>query len=60
MNGIVENYKKTVYYTNQIFGYLKMREDGVSGDELSKAIADGYSNLRVYYTRMKNIIKRNY
>lgn len=60
MNGIVENYKKTVYYTNQVFRYLKMREDGMSGDEIETAIANGYSNIRVYYTRMKNIIKKNY
>jgi hypothetical protein len=60
MSGIIENYKNTVYYTNRVFYYLKLQEDGMSGDEIDMAIASAYSNIRVYYTRMKNIIKKSY
>lgn len=60
IGGIIENYKKTIYYTNQLFYYRSLKEEWISGDEIDAAIASAYSNIRVYYTRMKNIIKESY
>lgn len=53
---IITNYKNFIYYTNQIFYFLKLREDWYNWKELDTAVLETYQNIRTYYKRLKNLI----
>jgi len=55
-NGMIENHNKFVYYTNKLFFYLDLREKWfATGDEIDVAIQNSYTNVKSYYTRIKNL-----
>lgn len=60
MQGIIKNYSDFVYHTNKLFGYLEIRESGISGKTIDTAIIRSYQNIRISYNRMRNTIARNY
>lgn len=60
MQGIIKNYKDFVYHTNKLFQYLSIKDNGISGKSIDTAILRSYQNVRISYTRMRNIIARNY
>ena len=60
MQGIIKNYKGFIYHTDKLFFYLSIKDNGLKGKEIDTAILRSYQNTRIYYTRMKNIIKRDY
>ncbi len=53
---IIENYKKFIYYSNQIFYFLKLREKWYKWNEINNAIMKSYQNIRTYYRRLKRLI----
>ena len=59
MQGIIKNYSGFIYHTNKLFQYLAIKDSGILGKEVDTAILRSYQNVRIYYTRMKNIISRN-
>ncbi len=58
-NWIITNYNNFVYYTNQFFFYLKIKEQNNNFVELDTAIINSYTNMRSSYRKVKNIIKGN-
>jgi len=60
MQGIIKNYKWFIYNTNKFFQYLSIKDSGITWKSIDTAILRSYQNVRIYYTRMKNIIKRKY
>lgn len=58
MADITTNYNNFVYYTNKTFYYLRQRELGYTGKHTDRAIRNGYSNMRVYYTRVKALVAK--
>lgn len=57
MQDLITNYGRFIYYTNQTFWYIAREERWLRGPEIEKAIYNGYSNMRVYYNNVKNIVK---
>ena len=60
MQGIIKSYKNFIYHNNKFFQYLSIKDSGVSGKEIDRAILSSYKNTRIHFTRMKSIIARSY
>ena len=57
MQDLVTNYKNFLYYTNKTFDYISEEEKWVRWREVQNAINSWYSNMRIYYRNVKNIIQ---
>jgi len=57
MQDLIKNYSNFVYYTNRTFWYIAEQERWLRGKELQNAINSGYSNIRMSYWKVRNIIK---
>lgn len=57
MQDLIENYGKFVYYTGKTFEYISENEKHSRSTEVQEAILNSYSNMRIYYIRVQNIIK---
>ncbi len=57
ISDIIQNYKDFLYYTNKTFWYISETERWLRGPQLNNAIADSYSNMRMSYNRIINILK---
>jgi len=58
MQDLVHNYKNFVYYTNKTFWYISEEEKWLRGREIQRAIHNWYSNMRLYYSNIQNIISQ--
>jgi len=56
---IIKNYKKFIYYSDQIFYFLKLREKWYRWKEIDNAVLESYQNIRVYYKRLKRLVYKN-
>ena len=57
---IITNYKKFVYFTNQIFYYLSLREQWYTWKDIDYAVIETYKKIRTYYRRLKRLVYRKY
>lgn len=55
---VITNYKKFVYYTNSIFYYLSLKDEGVNDSEIDNAILESYTKIRTYYKRLKYLVNK--
>jgi len=58
MQDLVTNYKNFLYYTNKTFDYISEEEKWIRSRDIQNAINSWYSNIRIYYRNIKNIISR--
>lgn len=58
MQDLVTSYKNFLYYTNRTFMYIAQEERWIRSKETQLAINSGYSNMRISYSRVVNIISR--
>jgi len=57
MNWIVNNYNKFIYNTNQFFFFIKLKEQNSNYSEVNSAIMSSYRNMKIYYSKVKNLAK---
>lgn len=57
MNWIVSSYNKFIYNTNQFFFFIKLKEKNSNYSEANTAIMNSYRNMRIYYSKVKNLAK---
>ena len=57
ISDIIKNYKDFLYYTNITFWYISETERWLRGPQIRNAISDSYSNMRMSYNRVINILK---
>lgn len=50
---IVSAHKKFIFYTNRLFYYISLKEQGQSYGELDDAVLKSYKNVRIYYRKIK-------
>ena len=58
MQDLIKNYKNFIYYTDKTFYYISEEEKGLRGKEIQNAIYSGYSNMRLYYSNIQDIISK--
>lgn len=54
---IITSYGNFIYNTQKTFLYISENEKGTRGTEIQTAISNGYSQMRMSYTKVKGIIQ---
>lgn len=58
MQDLINSYNSFVYYTGRTFSYISLQEKGQRGKEIEKAIANGYTQMRNNYAKVKHILRK--
>jgi hypothetical protein len=55
---IITNQKMFVYHTNKFFHYLSIKEQNPEYIETDNFILKNYSNMRIYYNRLRHLVNK--